>query len=965
MRIDLQCPAEVWNCRLPGRSEDPCEITLFNLGDKGIVSVEITLVFVDTEGRELQRVMERIHDLKGEPHSVFEALMAIPADALNPAPARVEISLDKLWYEDGVVWRRSRGSLVEYRTNALPRGRALARLRRVAGEDAIGYPEHQGSLWICVCGRPNPENGKACVRCGRDRDTVFSLCSREAVDAAWEQESAQTVVSQDTGRLGAGQENDVIERKHRNRWPALLAAALVLAVGGYFAAKLWLLPYLDYRQAAQHLARGEYEQAEEGFAGLNGWGDSEAQLQETRYRSAFALLDAENFDRAEAVWADLGGYRDSAAMITEAEYRRAVHLMGEGYIGQAQEVFRSLGDYRDSRDQVIACDYQKAEELYASGHWEEASAAFAALEGYRDSEAKSLLCLYRPGKQALDEQKPDEAIAWLSQLPADYKDAASLLQQAHYLKASNLLEGGDSAAAGAEFLLAGDYEDAPVKAQECIYAPAAEAMEAGDWERAAGLFAGIPGYRDADERYRRCIYEEASAAVKGSAYEKAQELLALLPEDYENAADLRRICVYEPALAAASEGRYGEAAVAFEALGDYRDSPEQARKARYGEADSLYAAGDYAGAYERFAALGDHVDSASRAREARYAQASALMNEERYGEAAAIFAELGKYKQSDVRLQEAQYMQAAALLAIGDYTDARALFVALGGYADSPRQVLDCDYARAEALAEAGNKGTAAESFAALGDYRDAAERANALWYELAETAIRDGNLMAGAALYSRLGDYLDSAQRLVQIQDDVYGVPAETAQAALDSGNAAAAAYLLDQMDLTSVPERYAFVKDLYLAACYTEGRRLMDAGEDERAYPYLQRCAGYRDTDALMNRTAWSILGTWRSESHTFILRKSGTMTIDGETFPYSLQGYEILLEDAVAFKIAGITGETMTLRDVRENEDNAVTLTRTARDELLPLPEAQPAQQTPATATDLATPGDLVDASSTDLP
>lgn len=965
MRIDLQCPAEVWSCRLPSGPEEPCEITLFNLGEKPIVSVEITLIFLDAAGQEIQRVMERIHDLKGAPHQVFEALMAVPADTLVPAPTKVEISLDKLWYDDGVVWRRSRSGLVEYQTNALPRGRALSRLRHVAGEDAIGYPERQGNLWLCVCGRPNPENAGVCVRCGRDRDTVFSLCSREAVDEVWEQESRQTVVSQDTGRLGAGQEDDAIERRHKSRWPAILAAALVLAVCGYFVASLWLMPYLDYRRAAQHLARGEYAQAEEGFSALNGWGDSDTQLLETRYRSAFALLDAEDFDGAEAVWRDLGGYRDSAAMITEAEYRRGVHLMGEGYTGQAQEVFRGLGDYKDSRDQVTACDYQKAEELYASGHWEEANRAYAALTGYRDSEAKALLCFYRPGKQALENGEPDAAIDWLSRLPADYKDAAVLCQQAHYRKADALLESGDSAGAGAEFLLAGDYEDAAARAQACIYTPAAEAMEAGDWTRAAELFAGIPGYRDADEKYRQCVYQAALEAVEAGDYEKARALLAGLPEDDEDAANLRKVCVYEPAAAAAAEGRYSEAAVAFESLGDYKDSPERARDAHYLEAAALFDAGNFAGAYEQFAALGDYKDSADRAKEARYAQANALMNGEQYSEAAVIFTELGKYRQSDVRLQEAQYMQAAALLAAGDYTDARVLFVALGDYADCPRQVNACDYARAEALAEAGSKEAAAESFAALTGYQDAGDRANALWYELAEEALADGNLKTGAVLYSRLGDYRDSAQRLMQIQDDVYGVPAEHARAALEGGNAAAAAFLLDQLDLTSVPERYAYLKELYLSACYTEGSRLMDAGEDERAYPYLQRCIGYRDTEALMDRTAWNILGTWRSDSHTYIIRKSGTVTIDGETFNYSLQGYELLLQDQVAFKLTAIQGDTMTLRDVREEGDTPLTLTRTARDELLPLPEAVYMPPLPATPTDLATPADLPEeATPTDL-
>ena len=51
MKIDLQCPAEVWQCRLPASAEEPCRITLNNLGEKEIRSVEITLILVDVKTR--------------------------------------------------------------------------------------------------------------------------------------------------------------------------------------------------------------------------------------------------------------------------------------------------------------------------------------------------------------------------------------------------------------------------------------------------------------------------------------------------------------------------------------------------------------------------------------------------------------------------------------------------------------------------------------------------------------------------------------------------------------------------------------------------------------------------------------------------------------------------------------------------------------------------------------------------
>ena len=48
---------------------------------------------------------------------------------------------------------------------------------------AAGYPEMQGDLWLCVCGRPNPVSVATCARCGRDKRDVFTHFSKEAVDA--------------------------------------------------------------------------------------------------------------------------------------------------------------------------------------------------------------------------------------------------------------------------------------------------------------------------------------------------------------------------------------------------------------------------------------------------------------------------------------------------------------------------------------------------------------------------------------------------------------------------------------------------------------------------------------------------------------------------------------------------------------------------------------------------------------
>ena len=77
MKIDLTCPAEVWRTALPGAERPVCELTLYNLSDKLIVSVEVTLTLLDAAGEEIARVIHRAHDLHGLPEKPFSMLVPV------------------------------------------------------------------------------------------------------------------------------------------------------------------------------------------------------------------------------------------------------------------------------------------------------------------------------------------------------------------------------------------------------------------------------------------------------------------------------------------------------------------------------------------------------------------------------------------------------------------------------------------------------------------------------------------------------------------------------------------------------------------------------------------------------------------------------------------------------------------------------------------------------------------------
>ena len=92
MKIDLTCPAEVWRTALPGAERPACELTLYNLSDKLIVSVEVTLTLLDAAGEEIARVIHRAHDLHGLPEKPFSMLVPVEEETAAPASAVMSVT---------------------------------------------------------------------------------------------------------------------------------------------------------------------------------------------------------------------------------------------------------------------------------------------------------------------------------------------------------------------------------------------------------------------------------------------------------------------------------------------------------------------------------------------------------------------------------------------------------------------------------------------------------------------------------------------------------------------------------------------------------------------------------------------------------------------------------------------------------------------------------------------------------
>ncbi|MBQ8160988.1 MAG: hypothetical protein IJ083_09575, partial [Clostridia bacterium] len=518
MKIDLSCPCEVWRCRLADEGHG-AQVILNNLSNQHVVSTEVTLLITRPGQDQPERVLHREYDLRAKPGQSFTVLVPLPdADA---EPSKVEVIIEKIWYDDATVWRRGRSPMTEFQSNRLPKGRDLDRLRFVAGPHAVGYPEEQAQVWMCMCGRPNALSSQTCAHCGNSREEIFRLYSRDAVDEVirrheerLRRQSREAIQESDSARGGQVQER--IDRK-KKRHPLRVLVAIIVAAAAVYGAWVYAVPFARYEYARYQLSQGQWDEAIASFTEMGDYLSARDELRRARYEKAKSQLDSRSESQlldARDVFTQLGDYLDSRSMIHQADYMLASLYLTQGHTTEAEEIFLSLGNYQDSADMALLCVYTRADEQRAGGDLKTALETYQTLGDFRDSKAQVRACVLSGAEAALKAENVDEAISFLEILSdAESTDAAvlALSQQAHYLKGQQLYEEGLMAQAGAQFLLCGDYSDARDQAQLCIYTPAQALMDEGKYDEAMQLFASISGYLDADAKALQCIYLEAKA----------------------------------------------------------------------------------------------------------------------------------------------------------------------------------------------------------------------------------------------------------------------------------------------------------------------------------------------------------------------------------------------------------------------------------------------------------------------
>lgn len=953
MRIDLSCPVELRECALPTEEYKVCDMTLFNLSEKAVKSVQACFICYDEQGEEMARSVERVLTDDAQPRSSF-TMSTVVEEAVEAAG--LEVIFEKVFYEDGTVWRRTPGEAAEFQPTPMLSGNRLEMIRQMAGEDAITYPSDQGAVWVCVCGRPNAAGEDTCRRCGRDKHDVFIQYNEAAVEKnIFEMESRleeEQRLERERVREEQRRKEEALRkrRRRRNRVIGLSSTAVVVGVLG-FGVYFHAIPYYRYSSAMRKMENRSYEDAKKIFAELDEqckWflqdKDFRGQILECDYRAAKALYNDGNasFASLEAAWkafdqlsdirtyypetedpgsyGENGGYKDSALLSKKARYAYAEKLLQQGNWNEAIAAYDNVPGYSDGEAKKTYARYQIAKETMQSGDYEKAYKLFTGseLKGYEDCDQLATECRYLQAQNCMIAGDYLKAVELYTAL-GNYKESSLNLQKAYYAQGDKLFNEADYNGAAEYFLKVSNYSDAYRRATQCLYEPALKLMEEGRYQEAADSFSKIINYNDSHEKMQECYYLMAKACADKEDWDGAVAYLDKIPE-YEEGIELRKECIYVPAMKALEEGREDDALEMFILIGDYKDAKEYASHLLYARGIGYMNEKNWEAAAEVFARLGDYRESEAELKSARYGIALNRIDSGDYDEAIEILTELGNYEKAQDYIHLAEYRKAEKLLENKEYVPAAEAFEQLGDYKDSHERYSECIYRRAMELSGENDLEGAVLMLKMIPGYSDADKLLKRYGYDAAKAMEEAGELSAAARMYDELGDYSDAGKRAGACRDQYYATAYTNALDAYTAGDYATVIELLEPLDMSAVGSQYADLKEMYQQSCYVLANRLYENGDVYGAYAYYKRIPNFKDVaEKKLNRTCYRMLGTWESaKGQILIFREDGTCTIEGRDYYFNVPSqYSLYTGDRaeslkLTYEIVDSRNNDMTLKN-----------------------------------------------------
>ena len=916
MKSDLTCPVEVVRVhvrreekeiveepkKLPAQEEPAaegagtqeqiiCDIEFQNLSEKETASIQMNIICFDADNQRLGGRLVR-STANGEPRGRF-AGQFMPEHV--DGTARVEASVEKVWYKDGMIWRREERNVREYTPNQLPEGRELDRLRAVAGPDAAGYAREDDTVWMCVCGRANRTSDDCCMRCERKRAQVLKDYSFAAIDSTVGRKE-RTLEQQTKVNLRKSSEQTVrhmtqqkkVEKKRRRRVRRVIA--LLVFVACVLAILRWGLPYGANLYAQRQMDQGLAADAKQIYAWVNtywpGFGGADVRAQQAEQVIIEGLIAAGTDTSLEsaAQRALLLETDDAQKLYEQAVIARAQLAWDGGDTAKAEALLRGLGGSEAAQTLLAALIYETADAAQEVLDYPTAIARFEELGDYEDAAQRLEECIYLYGRQLMREGNYVQASEQFM-LVSGKDDAIALIRQCRYAIALDAQENGDYIAAAQAYESLGIYEDAASRAKLCRYTAGMNALEVGSLDVAAQQLKLAGDYEDAAERFADAAFTLGSAALEEEKYTEAIAWLEQLEREGEVEKALDQ-AIYAYAQQLEESGDREEAIIQYGLLGDYSDAKAHANALLYAIAVEEMTTSTES-ALSRFEALGSYEDAEEKAQACRYAMAQANYNAGEYEAALTLFEQLGSYSDAKNQTRRSRYALAGEKYENKEYDEAAALYAACGAYLHAEERAMRAQYEAAAVLESEGSYQEAASAFAALGSYEDA---------KLRVTANEDSWLQKtynSAWLDMDLGDYESVIRTLENVWD-------------------------------AQLPERYQEIEEMYVNACLLRSEQLIDAGKPLDALPVLERIADNKTAKKRLDAYVYKIIGRWKdTKGREFIFRRDGTCSIDGKEQYFGGSGYYIYLGEepyptVLAYHVVSLKKGALTLRD-HETEKN----------------------------------------------
>ncbi len=931
MKVDLTCPIELSEYRLPTAEDREARFDFLNLSAQGISSVQITATYYDDGDEVITRRVERPMAIGAAPKSRFTVAHEVQSEGI----ASVSLVIDKVWFENGTEWRRSQQAhLTEYTPNDLPPGRRLEELRHVAGKDAVGYPQRQGSIWLCLCGRVNSVTEAACRRCGRRQDEVFAKYSETAIaeniaerEHALE-EKARAARSEASRQEFLQQDRKRRERRRRRIGAALVFIALALGITAYLFVTFGL-PEVRYQMAYAQYTDGSIQDARTRFAELDDYRDAPEMVTKCDLelsRRQIASGDPEKIAAALETLSAMDGYGDSADLIREGRYQQAVATYNKGDYEAAIEQLTPMGDYKQAADMIRTARYTLATEAYNRREYDAARAMYEELGSYSDSEIMAMECVYQPALVLRQNGNYEAAIEAFGKI-AGYRDADTQRLQCIYESALQAQNAGNYDYAAERFALLGNFADADDQVRQSVYLAAERAFSQQNYETAATLYETILGYKDAANKSMECVYIPAVALMEAGEYEAASAMFSRIRDpEYKDVRDRIYDCVYLPGMAAMDAGNYAEAIAYFSRIPEYKDSESLVLQARYQMAEQSLGRSEFENALAQFTALGDYSDASDRVLDVRYRIAEKNYDAGEYETARGQFAELGKYAEAGTMVKRCEFELANLLVNDGDLEGALAAYEAIEDYEPAAQAALSTRYILGEKAQEEGDLEKAISIFTGLGSYQDAAERVSECVYRQATDLMEAGEYKQAAARFRTVRNFRDAESAAAQCDDLWLKSIADRMAKLFAQGDYPAVIAEMEDNGIAAedIPETYAGTLEQYNESCYQLAKVALDEERWFDAYPYLVRCSDYRNVPDLLHRMVYMLLGTWQNAdgSRTVAFYTDGTCVIDGEVGRFTVKAsnrYAIYTGEAEGdlrktLTTDNVTEHTLSLKDLK---------------------------------------------------